>query len=80
MNSTKPITMDDVCFELNGLTAIMELLSVAVDEDCAALNGREDHLAHITLANRTNSIYSHALDYLHCKIHGLRGRVENALT
>jgi len=71
-----PITMDDVDFELAGLRAIMELVTEAIGEDCAAMQGREDNLAHIALAGRADSVYRPALNYVHCCLHNLYNQVE----
>lgn len=72
MNDTKPITMDDVWFELRGLRAIMELITVAMSEDCSAIQEHERDSARIILANRTEHLYLPALDHIHgwiCDLH-----------
>ena len=80
MNDTKPITMDDVWFELRGLRAFTELVTVAMSEDCDAIQRHEDKdvSAHIILANRTEHLYLPALDYIHGCICDLHRRTNEA--
>lgn len=71
---SKPITMEDVWFELRGLRAITEIVTVAMSEDCDEIQGRknEDDLARIVLADRTDQLYLPALDHIHgciCDLH-----------
>ena len=77
---SKPITMDDVWFELRGLRAITEIVTVAMSEDCDAIQGRkdEDDLARIVLADRTDHLYLPALDHIHCFICDLHSRTKEA--
>ncbi|MBQ3557872.1 MAG: hypothetical protein IJA11_08785 [Oscillospiraceae bacterium] len=75
---SKPITMEDVWFELRGLRAITEIVTVAMSEDCDEIQGRknEDDLARIVLADRTEHLYLPALDHIHGCICALHRRTE----
>lgn len=73
------ISMDEMRFELEGLTAVSELLLVALEEDCSQLDGTETHrAAQIILANRTNRIHRPALEHIFGCMQDLYRRADEA--
>lgn len=78
MNSTKPITMEDVWFELRGLVAVLEMIGVGLCEDCAQIDGGEEYpedcRRYICVANNAKNVYSPALDHVHGQLHDLLAR------
>ena len=82
MNRTKPITMDEVWFELRGLVAILEMIGVGLSDDCAQIDSNEeypkDSWRHICVANNAKNVYSPALDHVHGQLHGLLARAGEA--
>lgn len=75
----KSIDMDEVWFELRSLAAIVEMISVGMSEECALLQESDsapnDSWRHICLANKTNALYSPALDNGCGQLHALVDRV-----
>ena len=76
----QPIDMGGVWFELRGLVAVLEMISVGLSEDCAQIDDCEeypkDSWRHICVVNNAKNVYSPALNHVHGQLHDLLARVD----
>ena len=66
------VTMENVLSELDGITAVMNLVVNGLGEECACL---DDIATQAYLAKRVNAIYEPALYHIFDSLTGLRDRV-----
>ena len=74
----RPIDMDEMRTELEGLRAVMDIILADMDDEAAHMEGRQPSIMHVKFAERTVNLYQPALLHIFFCLTTLYRRAEEA--